>query len=80
MTQSNAETSYIMVFWTGQLCSDTATCSFRFKVDFDFEIFISSSELNIDGGYAANSHANTSSKFMSRELASRPMIRAYISS
>ena len=75
MTQSNAETSYIMVFWTVQLRSDT-TWSFCFKVDFDFEIFISPSGLNIDGGYAANSHANTSAKFMSRELASKPITRA----
>ena len=76
MTQSNADTSYIMVFWTGQLRSDTVTWSFCFNVDFDFEIFISPSGLNIDGGYAANSHANTSSKFMSRELASKPITRA----
>ena len=76
MTQSNSETSYIMAFWIRQLRSDTVTWSFCFKVDFDFEIFISPSGLNIDEGYAANSHTNTSSKFMSRELASRPMTRA----
>ena len=51
MTQSNAETSYAKVFYIGQIVRSTVTWSFCFKVDFDFEIFISPSGLNIDGRY-----------------------------
>ena len=66
-----------MVSEIGQLRSDIVTCSLCVSVDLDVATtFICPSALNIGGGYAANSKANTSLKWISRELASRPMTRA----
>ena len=50
LVQRRAETSYMMIFGRKQLRSDNVTCSFCLRTDFDLAIFISPSELNIDGG------------------------------
>ena len=64
----------------GQLSSDIVTCHLCFSVDLDvatFTLFIFPSALDIDGGYAANSKANTSSKLISRELASITILHIF---
>ena len=74
ITQRSAYTSYIIVSEIGQLRSDIVTCSLWFSVDLDVATLINfPSALNVGGGYAANSKANTSLKFISRELAGRQM-------
>ena len=60
----------------GLLRSDIVACNLCLGRFGRGDIFILSFALNIDGGYAANSKANTSLKLISRELASRPMTRA----
>ena len=50
IVQRRAETSYMMISGQNQLRSDNVTCSFCLRTDFDLAIFISPSELNIDGG------------------------------
>ncbi len=61
----------------GQLSSDIVTCHLCFSVDLDVATFIFPSALDIDGGYAANSKANTSSKLISRELASITILHIF---
>ena len=66
----------IIVSEIGQIRSDIVACSLCFSVDLDVATFIFPSALNIDGGYAASSNANTSMKLISRDLASRHIPRA----
>ena len=58
----------------GHVHSDIVTCGLCFSVDMDVATFICPSSLNINDGYANNS------KLISRDLASRPMTRAYMRS
>ena len=66
-----------MVSEIGQLRSDIVTCHLCFSVDLDVATFIFPSALDIDCGYAANSKANTSSKLISRELASITILHVF---
>ena len=53
------------------------TCHLCFSVELDVATFIFPSALDIDGGYAANSKANASSKLISRELASITILHIF---
>ena len=57
----------------GQLRPDIVAYNLYFSVYLDVATLMLPSALNIDGGYASNSKANTSLKLIFRELASRPM-------